>query len=1003
MFKTRFQENCLGGHKGALAGALFLLVGLMFLGSGAGSGTEHVGGSSSAPRPKWPPEGQRQKYAVTRDTWVSSVGEEKSGSNGGESRLKVKGQQEYSLLDIDPTALKRKVITGALLHIRTATARDGPLLRVGISSVASEWVEGTSRGYRPQKGSSCFSQAQYGLKDWAYPGSTLMDVVFGKGHTIWRFADCTPPDKEGWQTCAVEPDVVAARVAELSSGFMMYDEVGSEWSLKGGKFTYSWFPNRFCYSRESGQSAPWMEIWTNGEDSIPPDKVESVRVETEGLPPGQALISWKTPRDRGGGRTLGYQVTYRMEGQERPVPRCLIPMAGRYGEEVQMHIQDLAFRAGQSVVLTIRAVDSAGNLGPAFRETVQVSSGSGHFAIRENGIEPFNPSKDLPKVGNLKVAVVDLLDKIDPQNGRMIPSHPDGYKGGNHIFSAKERRIRLQAARNETVAFQVNLEGRAQGILVDYSYGNDFRLKPKLFQFAYVNVKDKGERISALFPDPLVPLTGGFSIPSIAGEVSVPNQTNHSIICEVYVPHEEPPGEKKGKLVISLNGENLELEVDLAVWDFTLPDKLSFVPEMNAYGTVYPFKGYEYYRLAHEHRTCINWLPYGWSGAPSLAPTWKGDRFEWKEWDRQVAPLLDGSAFADLPRKGEPVDVFYLPFNENWPVSLYDHYRPSYWADEAFSPEYKDKLGAAFQAFARHCDEKKWHGTVLQFYLNNKIYYREKYGKTSAPWLFDEPVNTQDFWTLRWYGLLWHQAVERSKGNADMQYRGDVSYSQFGRNTLWGLLDVEYLGGNDEQKTRMKRDEQMLWGKSHFTEYGTANRIDASNIQPALWCISAWSKGARGVLPWQTIGGKECWKTGEETSLFYPHPEGPKPSLRLKAFARGQQDVEYLTLLCEVLRVPRHAVVDWLVKRIDIDDRVSKESEGDSGTVVFTRGNAVALSKVRQCIGQTLSEKGPPYRRALTKREAPIVGGKRLPDIGYVSVSPHVERRKPDCDTFAPK
>ena len=96
-----------------------------------------------------------------------------------------------------------------------------------------------------------------------------------------------------------------------------------------------------------------------------------------------------------------------------------------------------------------------------------------------------------------------------------------------------------------------------------------------------------------------------------------------------------------------------------------------------------------------------------------LAPVWMGwdscscprlewERFDWAKWDKEVIPLLDGSAFQDLPREGEPVDVLYLPFNENWPVSLYEHYRPSYWADEAFTEEYKKSLRSAFAAFARH-------------------------------------------------------------------------------------------------------------------------------------------------------------------------------------------------------------------------------------------------------------------------------------------------------------
>ena len=46
-------------------------------------------------------------------------------------------------------------------------------------------------------------------------------------------------------------------------------------------------------------------------------------------------------------------------------------------------------------------------------------------------------------------------------------------------------------------------------------------------------------------------------------------------------------------------------------------------------------------------------------------------------------------------------------------------------------------------------------------------------------------------------------------------------------------------------------------------------------------------------------------------SLFYPARaagQGPLPSVRLKAYRRGQQDVEYLTLLSQVKNQPRWAV-----------------------------------------------------------------------------------------------
>ncbi len=952
--------------------------------------------------PSWLPPGQTMKCPVTRDTWLSSVGKERNGSNGGAGRLKLKGQQEYILLDIDPSLLKGKIITGALLHARSASPEKAPLARVGVSTLASRWTEGNVSNYRTRKGVSCYAQAQYGNRDWAYPGSTLMDVVFGRGHTFWKFADCTSPDPKGWQTCAVDTDVISARVAGLSHGFCLYDEVGNVWSLRKGKFKLTHFPNRFCHSRESGKSGPWLEVWTQGADTVPPGPIRSIEADTKGFPAGEALIRWQTPEDDGGGKVLGFHVTYMQGDTEKSVPRYLIPMAGRPGEDIRMHIRDIPFQAGEMLALAIRSVDSVGNVSDPFRKAVRLSVGSRVTEISDIDIRAFPPSQVLPKVGNLSVGIVDLLDKIVPKNGKMIPPRKAGYKGGNHIFSAKEKQIRLHSARNETVAFQICLEGNAKDLSIGCVFEGHPNINARFHESAYVNVLDPRGKVRAILPDPLIPLESEKENPKARYSVSNFKIPNHSLICEIYVPHKERPGLRNGKLSVIADGERLELDVSLTVWNFTLPNKLSFVPEMNAYGTVSPYKGHEYYRLAHEHRTCINRLPYGWNGLPGFAPDWNGHGLDWSEWDQKVGPILDGSAFQDLPRSGEPLDVFYLPFSENWPVRIFDHYAPSYWAEQAFTAAYSDELKNAFGAFARHCHEKKWHDTQFQFYLNNKVKYRGGFAQSSAPWFFDEPVNTQDFWALRWYGHLWHLAVEPVRMDAQMAYRSDISYTQFSRNILWGITDVEYLGGINAQKLRMKHDEQILHRKVPFAEYGTANRIGKSNTQPVLWCLSAWLNGADGILPWQTIGGKDCWQIAQETALFYPHPKGPKPSVRLKAFTRGQQDVEYLALFADIYEKSRAALKEWAETMIRLKREIRKISGDDAGTSVFEETDAAALWKLRYCVGKMLSEKGPVYKRKIVSDEMSQWNVKDIPDIGYVPVAPNVKAFQPVCDRFGP-
>ena len=941
------------------------------------------------PQLTWPPKGEAAKFPVSRDNWLSAMGAENVGNNGKAPKLKLKGAQEFSIIDIDAGKLKGKLVTGALLHLRCESPAE-PAMRVTVATVATPWVEGGATNYAKEDGASCFASPELGKRDWTFPGSNLLDATWGKGNTLWKFADATPLDKDGWQSVAVDADVVAARVANLSEGFALMDDVGSVWSQSGDKFTFTNFPNRFFASKES-PSAPWLEIWTSGEDNQAPAAVADLTADAANLPPGQAVVRWKTPADAGGGKTLGFNVTYKAGEAEKPVPRYLIPMAKAAGQEVVMWLKNLPLAPGQSVELAISPVDSAGNVGPAFKKTIKVSDHPQALKIEPTGLKPFPPSEKLPEVAGLKVAVVDILDKIEGKTGKMVPAQPAGYKGGNHLWSGEQKLVRLQAARNETVGFQLNLAGKAEAVEVKLTM-DDAALAASVGRMDYVTAKN------GAMPDVVVPLTKPLSIPG-KDDPEAAGQTNASLVCEVYVPHEAKPGLQKGTLLIQVGEDKLAIPVELTVWEFTLPNKLSFVPEMNAYGTAMPTgAGLNYYRVAHEHRTCLNRLYYTWSGAVQLAPAYKGGgKFDWANYDKEVAGLLDGSAFKDLPRKGEPVDIFYLPFNENWPLDIYANYTKSYWPEEALSAKYRDELRSAFADFAGHFNQKGWHDTIFEFYLNNKVYYKEQGWKVSAaPWIFDEPANTQDWWALRWYGILFHQGVDPVRGKAKFWYRSDISRSNYDRDMMWNVLDMEVLGGMNTQKARQKLDEQVMApAPSYWEEYGGANDPGDANTQAAVWCLLSWSRGGTGVLPWQTIGTQAAWGKAESTALFYAQGDKVLPSVRLKAFTRGQQDVEYLTLLGDVSKQPLWAVANGMSGLINLTGKVVKTSAEDAGIIQFDKADPTALWTLRVSVAAMVSAKKPAYKRVVRPMETIPYDMKNLPDIGYVRTAPKVESAKP--------
>jgi hypothetical protein len=144
--------------------------------------------------------------------------------------------------------------------------------------------------------------------------------------------------------------------------------------------------------------------------------------------------------------------------------------------------------------------------------------------------------------------------------------------------------------------------------------------------------------------------------------------------------------------------------------------------------------------------------------------------------------------------------------------------------------------------------------------------------------------------------------------------------------------------------------------------YGGANAIGTPNVANAAWCVEAWSLGADGVVPWNTIGKADAWQTPDELSVLYPSPKGPVPSLRLKAFLAGQQLVEYLTQYCAVSGQSRETVMAALRATEGFRATPVKKNEEDAGKSRFGADTQAALETLRLRLGVYLDAKAPPAR-----------------------------------------
>jgi hypothetical protein len=359
------------------------------------------------------------------------------------------------------------------------------------------------------------------------------------------------------------------------------------------------------------------------------------------------------------------------------------------------------------------------------------------------------------------------------------------------------------------------------------------------------------------------------------------------------------------------------------------------------------------------------------------APRWDGQRFDWSAWDRRYAPLLDGSAFADLPRAGVPVEAFYLPLNENWPIPIDEGFTGGYWAPQAMRDDYRRRFIEASRRVAEHLRERGWHDTFFEFYLNNKVYHKkDRWDRSSAPWVFDEPTNTQDFVALRWWASAFHAGVAGTRGEAKVVFRADISRPQWQRDLLDGLLDVNVVSGAVRDYPRLVLDRKQADGQVVYM-YGSTNGVDGSNLQPVAWCLEAWCRGLDGVLPWQTVGNAESWKRGDALSLFYPAAAIDRPgdvvlpSVRLKAYRRGQQDVEYLTLLTQALGEPRWAVGRAVLERLGTTGRFEQAHAEDAGRLTYDTLTPEQLWRLRMDVAGMLEGRQLPASRRLVKWRMP--------------------------------
>jgi hypothetical protein len=480
--------------------------------------------------------------------------------------------------------------------------------------------------------------------------------------------------------------------------------------------------------------------------------------------------------------------------------------------------------------------------------------------------------------------------------------------------------VELRAGRNGYVSFRVLVSGEGEFKLSGSLAGG---LEVDLFK-AWYHRQQAGEgEEAAYWPDALIPVSGRQVHRLPDPDNRIKGQTTQEFWVDVFVPPDEKPGRRSGRIRLAANGEETALPVRVQVIERTIPEEPCVIIDHNSYGCRFLHKFFpktfarnkredrlwnasidllhDYHRLVHEHRGLLSNLGYGHSGAldPIYAPPTEGRGREkrladWTLYDRHYGPLFDGSAFATAapgcpgPRRpAKPIWGVYAPFNPEYPASYL------YWGEKGYEVEFTRCVGQ----FDAHLQEKGWTKSRLAFYLNHKKRYRW-FG-----WDGDEVKDIKDMVYQREMLRMWEPAIEGSP--VPWLYRMDASWQMKNLFPMMaGHPNFWVLGGfhrwyPEEIPKLVERGDTVWW-------YNGTPAMTAASSGILSLSYETWMRRMHGNCAWlSTNPGPDPWfdSNGGNTGIVYPGErfgiKGPIPGIRMKIERNGIQDIDLVNAACE--------------------------------------------------------------------------------------------------------
>lgn len=912
-------------------------------------------------------------FSATDNAHVGNVGQEVDFNAGNKAtRGKIKGPEEFVMLNFDLSKIKGMTVKRARLQFYDAGAI---LYKVGFSSVVTPWKAGNASNFGKNDQGATWNTPRIG-KHWAWPGSNLGHVVNEMCGSRSCYAQVRK--QRGIYELDIDPEVIEVVASGHHHGFIISEHDGwrrMPWVGKTLRKVHGKEHNPWIHLKEQNGKAPKLIIEAVKEDSTPPGTVSVKPIWRDNLQVGEILLEVTTTGDDGNtGTALYYDI--HVDGNDVPGWMLNAPLPAGTTQLIRLSQQG----PGEKVSISVAAVDEAGNKGPT--DTCQATV-TGIISIPD--VQPRYSAGDGKPLSNASIAVWAYpdLQQVNPLTGNRLEDGTYGlnktgsYRNGNNIWNGKTHTAELYAWRDEWVAFQIAIENNTDTALKDITieWKGSKDLQVDLYREWYVKVKDH------FHPDPLLPLD------KLNNSISIPDEHNaiegqqvQSIYVDILVDKNAAAKVHKGSISIAAPGENpLTLAVAVDVAGTNMPRKISHVVEFNHYsGWQSAFKGAKVDKnsankifidcnnaitaLAHQNRCTFNGVPYTHRShmrrpVPVISGSGKNAKVtDWSVFDACYEGIFSGSIVKDNHRSEQPVTHQTMSFYERWPADFNQSHmfvhdlekNPS--LDPMFTQEFEDTVMAIGAEYTKHFKEKGWNKVQLQLFLNNKSQYRQK--NDGSYWLLDEPRYHNGYLALDTLGLMFREAFA-DKDDIPVVFRADVSRPQYSETILDDSLDLNVVGGLAEQEHIVRRNSDRFDGGSFYQgqqiiwSYGGIAQLGLSGNGYPNARIMDHFKGSDGHLPWTNSLKTKLWReqpgdrSTDNYAVFYngEYEHLPIkdqlvfPSIRLKAYRRGQQDAEMLKLVGETNNLTRDQIRYALRNFANYEGKTIRTFREDAGTI----------------------------------------------------------------------